>query len=93
MQGMLIKKIDPQRPPDAERLGGEVVFKAVIDEKGNVESLQMISGHPVLVSPAIEAVKQWKYKPFILNGTPMKVETTIRVTFPGDGKDAQQGNK
>jgi periplasmic protein TonB len=80
MQGMLVKKVDPQRPSgDAANMRGEVVFKAVIGKDGDVENLQAVSGHPLLIPPAIEAVKQWKYKPYLLNGEPVIVETTIRV--------------
>jgi len=82
MQGMLIKKVDPQAPADAADVQGPVVFKAVIDKTASIESLELISGHPILVRAAIDAAKQWKYKPYMLNGAAMKVETTIRVEFP-----------
>jgi len=82
MHGLLIKKVDPQAPADAGHVQGPVVFKAVIDKTGSIESLELISGHPMLVRAAIDAAKQWKYKPYMLNGEAVKVETTIRVEFP-----------
>jgi protein TonB len=81
MRGLLIKQVDPQPPADAVRVRGEVVLKAVIDKTGSVESLELISGHPMLVAAAIDAVKQWKFKPYLLNGQVARVETTIRVSF------------
>lgn len=86
MQGLLIKKIDPERPGDAH-VRGEVALKAQIDKNGNIEHLELISGHPLLVPAAIDAVRQWKYKPYVLNGTAVAVETTIRVAFLVNGKD------
>jgi protein TonB len=53
----------------------------LIDKNGGVEELTLVSGHPMLAPAAIEAVKQWKYKPFLLNGQPVKVETQILVDF------------
>ena len=55
---------------------------AVIDTKGNVEELKLISGQPLLAAAALPAVKQWKYKPYLLNGQPVEVETQITVAFP-----------
>ena len=60
---------------------GVVVLTAIIDKDGNVRNLQLVSGHPMLAPAAIEAVKQWHYKPFLLNGLPVEVETTVEVTF------------
>lgn len=61
---------------------GEVVLKAVIDKTGSVERVELISGHPVLVPAAIDAVKQWKNKPYLLNRQNMRAETMIHVSFP-----------
>jgi TonB family protein len=81
--GLLMKKVQPQYPEDAkqERVQGEVVMKAEIDEAGNVEKLSLISGDPLLAPAALEAVKQWKYKPYVLDGQPVKVETQVTVNF------------
>ena len=63
------------------RIHGEVVLTALIDKDGNIENLQIVSGHPLLAPAAINAVKQWRYKPYLLNGQPVEVETTITVNF------------
>ena len=52
-----------------------------IDKEGNVYKTELISGHPLLAPAAIEAVQQWKYKPYLLNGTPVEVETQVQVNF------------
>ena len=82
-RGLLIQKIEPQYPPlaRAARVQGDVVLSAVIDTNGQITNLQLVSGHPMLVPAAIAAVKQWRYKPYLLNGQPVEVETTITVIF------------
>jgi TonB family protein len=81
--GLLITKVQPQYPDDARqaRIQGMVVLKAEIDKSGNVESLALVSGHPMLAPAALAAVKQWKYKPYLLNGQPVAVETQVTVEF------------
>jgi TonB family protein len=83
MEGALISRPDPVYPEKAKaaHVQGNVVLHAVISKTGIVEDLQVISGAPMLTSSVIEAVKQWKYKPYLLNGEPMDVETTINVNF------------
>jgi TonB family protein len=82
-QGLLVSKVQPEYPPDAkeQRIQGVVVLQAIIDKEGHVANLQLISGHPLLAPAAIEAVKQWKYKPYLLNNTPLEVDTQIQVNF------------
>ena len=82
-KGLLIHKQEPAYPPlaRAARVQGEVVLSAVIDTNGQITNLNLMSGHPMLVPSAIEAVKQWRYKPYLLNGQPVEVETTITVIF------------
>jgi periplasmic protein TonB len=82
-KGLLIQKIEPQYPPlaRAARVQGEVILSAIIDGSGQITNLQLVSGHPMLVPAAIAAVKQWRYKPYLLNGQPVEVETTITVIF------------
>jgi periplasmic protein TonB len=82
-QGLLLRRIQPTYPPLAKqaRIAGAVVLQAEISKDGSIQNLHVISGHPMLVPSAIEAVKQWKYKPYILNGEPVEVETTITVNF------------
>ena len=79
----LIHKVDPVYPAIAKaaKIQGTVVLQAVISKDGSIENLHLISGHPMLAPAAIDAVKQWKYKPYFLNGEPVEVETTINVNF------------
>ncbi len=81
--GNLINKVQPVYPPIAKnaRIQGTVVLQAVISKNGVVENLHAVSGHPMLIPAAVEAVKQWRYKPYFLNGEPVEVETTIQVNF------------
>lgn len=85
--GLLITKVQPQYPDDAKqaRIQGQVILKALIDKNGDVEELTLVSGHPMLAPAAIEAVKQWKYKPYLLNDQPVKVETLVTVSFQLSG--------
>lgn len=82
-KGLLIRRIEPTYPPlaKAARVQGEVLLSAVIDINGQIQNLQLVSGHPMLVPAAIAAVKEWRYKPYLLNGQPVEVETTITVIF------------
>jgi len=86
-QGLLIKKIQPPYPPLARhaRIQGQVVLQAEISKDGSIQNLRLISGHPMLAPSAIEAVKQWRYKPYYLNGEPVEVETQITVIFSLSG--------
>jgi periplasmic protein TonB len=86
-QGLLIRKIQPAYPPLARqaRIQGSVLLQAVISKEGAIENLRLISGHPMLAPAALEAVKQWRYKPYILNGEPVEVETQITVNFTLSG--------
>jgi protein TonB len=81
--GLLVRKVNPSYPPLARqaRIQGVVILQAQISKDGNIENLQLISGHPMLAPAAIEAVKQWKYKPYLLNGEPVEVETQVQVNF------------
>jgi periplasmic protein TonB len=81
--GLLIRKVNPTYPPLARqaRISGTVVLRAVISKDGSIENLQLISGHPMLAPAAIDAVKQWKYKPYLLNGEPVEVDTEVQVNF------------
>ena len=82
-EGDLIHKVLPTYPPLARsaRIQGQVVLQAVISKQGVVENLRMVAGHPMLVPAAIEAVRQWRYRPYILNNEPVEVETQITVNF------------
>ncbi len=82
-EGNLIRKVQPVYPALAHsaRIQGVVVLQAVIGKQGNIENLRLISGHPMLAPAAIDAVRQWRYKPYILNNDPIEVETQITVNF------------
>lgn len=79
----LVTKVAPVYPPLAKqaRIQGTVRFAAVLGKDGSVVNLQLISGHPLLVAPARDAVKQWVYKPTLLDGAPVEVLTQIDVNF------------
>lgn len=82
-QAKLIYAPTPVYPPLAKinRIQGTVVVEAIISNDGTVQDLQVVSGHPFLVSAAIDAVKRWRYRPTLLNGQPVEVITTITVNF------------
>jgi protein TonB len=83
LEGSLIRKVQPIYPPLARsaRISGSVVLAAVISRDGAMENLKLISGHPMLVPAALQAVSQWRYRPYILNGDAIEVETQITVNF------------
>ena len=83
MEGSLIHRVEPIYPSLARtaRVQGAVVIAAVIGKDGMVERLQVVSGHPLLIQAAIDAVRQWRYRPYILNGAPIEVDTQITVNF------------
>jgi TonB family protein len=83
MAGQVVEQTPPVYPPDAKAKGveGTVVLRARISKDGEVEDLQVVSGPEELRGSALDAVKQWKYKPFLLNGEPVEVDTTINVNY------------
>jgi TonB family protein len=83
MQGALIYKPDPVYPEIAKaaHVQGAVVLHALISKTGTIESLHAISGPQMLQGSAMDAVRQWTYKPYLLNGQPVEVETTITVNY------------
>ena len=83
MEGNIISRIQPQYPIIARnaRIQGQVVLQAVVSRDGAIENLKVLSGHPLLVRAAIEAVSRWRYRPYYLNGEPIEVETQITVNF------------
>ncbi|HUO25212.1 MAG TPA: energy transducer TonB [Candidatus Aquilonibacter sp.] len=82
-EGDLIRKVQPLYPPIARNAGieGKVVLEAVINREGTIENLHVIAGHPLLVRAALEAVSQWRYRPYLLNNEPVEVQTEITVNF------------
>jgi len=87
-EGDLIHKVLPIYPSLARsaRIQGQVVLQAVISKRGVIENLRVMSGHPMLAPAAIEAVRQWRYRPYVLNNEPVEVETQVTVNFslPGN---------
>lgn len=83
LQGSLIRRVEPVYPPLARtaRIQGPVLLAAVIGKDGTMTELHAISGPPMLVRAAIDAVSQWRYKPYILNGEAIDVDTQITVNF------------
>jgi protein TonB len=83
MEGNLIHRVEPRYPFPAiqVRIQGDVILQAVISRSGTIENLQLVSGHPMLVRAAMDAVRQWRYRPYILNGEPIEVETQVTVKF------------
>ena len=81
--GLLVKKVDPEYPKELKkkRIQGMVTLKILISKEGDVSKVEPVSGHPELAPLAIDAVKQWKYKPYLLQGEPVMAETTVQVNF------------
>lgn len=81
--GALIHKVLPEYPIAAKQLGiqGTVILLATIGKDGRVEHVQLIKGHPLLVRPAMIAVEQWQYRPYLLNQEPIIVQSTVTVNF------------
>lgn len=78
-----IERVEPKYPPLARQTHtqGTVVIEAVLDESGNVVEMKIVSGPPLLVQAALDAVKQWKYEPTYLNDQPVAVQMNVSVTF------------
>ena len=87
MSHNLLNKVVPVYPPAAKKakIQGKVVLDAVIGTDGNVENLRVISGPQELQQSALDAVRQWTYKPYLLNGDPVEVETTINIIYNLEG--------
>lgn len=82
-QAQLISRVEPRYPPLAMQihLEGAVRLHAIINHDGRISSLEVVSGHPLLVQAALDAVREWRYRPTMLDGEPIEVETTITVMF------------
>ena len=81
--GFLLNKTSPTYPPIAKaaRVQGTVVLQATISKAGTIEDLRVISGPAMLQQAALDAVRQWRYRPYLLNNEPVEVETTVNVIF------------
>jgi protein TonB len=86
-QGMVLHKVQPTYPPLARtaRVQGSVILAAIIGKDGTIQNLHVISGHPLLTQAALDAVRQWRYRPYILNGEPVEVDTQVTVNFTLSG--------
>jgi len=82
-EARLLRKVVPRYPTLAlqTRVEGTVLFRAVIGKDGTIQALQVVSGHPLLVQDAAAGLRQWLYRPTLLNGEPVEVATTIEVRF------------
>jgi periplasmic protein TonB len=82
-QGMILKRVQPTYPQQAlqMRVHGSVLLQATISKTGNTTSVKVLSGDAVLARAAVQAVSQWKYKPYYLNGEPVEIQTQITVNF------------
>lgn len=83
MEAYLVHRVQPEYPPVARsaRIQGQVLLRAIIAKDGTIENLRVLSGHPMLVAAALNAVRQWRYRPYSLNGESVEVETEITVNF------------
>jgi len=82
-QGLLVKKVEPVYPATAVRMQveGPVQMLATVSKTGDITDLKVLSGNPQLTRAAADAVKRWKYKPYLLNGEPVEIQTQITVNF------------
>ena len=82
-QGLLLKRVQPVYPSQAMqmRIQGAVDLEASISQDGSITKIKVLNGHPVLARAAVDAVRQWKYQPYVLNGEPVAIQTQITVNF------------
>ena len=80
---LLRKRVPPEYPMDARRtrIQGTVLLHVIISKQGDVTTMKVISGEPMLAPAAIEAARQWKYNPYLLSGQPIEVDTQVQVSF------------
>jgi protein TonB len=89
-KGMILHKVNPKYPGKAKtaHISGVVVVQGIITKQGKLRDLHVVSGPEMLVEPSLKAVQKWRYKPYLLNGEPVEVETTINVLFSLGDKSA-----
>jgi protein TonB len=82
-QGLIIKRVSPSYPPNSLQMHveGAVTLLATISKTGNISSVKILSGDAGLARAAADAVKQWKYKPYLLDGSPVEIQTQVTVNF------------
>ena len=83
MAGLMIRHVDPVYPAEAKKkqISGDVLLKILINKEGHVVDAVIVKGGPMLAGAAVEAVKQWRFQPYFLDGEPIEVETTAVVSF------------
>ena len=83
LEGSILHKVDPQYPQEAKdnRVQGDVILRILINEQGNVTEAKPMSGPPSLTDAAVDAMMQWKFKPYLLNGEPAQVESVFTIRF------------
>jgi len=83
MKSLILKKVDPKYPKEArnQHIEGAVIMGIVIGKTGDVSELRVISGNELLVPSAVEAAKQWKYRPYLFNGQPVEIESQITINY------------
>lgn len=80
---MLVRRVEPVFPPLARQIrrSGKVELHAVIATDGSIQSLEVVSGDPLFIQSALDAVRQWRYRPTMLNGQPVEIDTFITVLY------------
>ncbi len=86
-QKLVAKSVPPHYPKEAREqdIQGSVLMNVIITKDGDVAKCDLASGHPALAQAAIDAVKRWKYRPYLLNGEPVEIETQVKVNFTLSG--------
>jgi protein TonB len=82
-QGLLIKKVQPVYPRNAlfMKIEGSVELMATVSKTGDISHVKVLSGDPQLSRAAVDAVKMWKYRPYLLNGQPVEIQTQVTLNF------------
>ncbi len=93
MRALRIKRVDPAYSSSARsaRIQGAVALQIQINKSGGIQDIALLSGHPMLAPAALEAVKQWQYKSYVLNGEPVEVETTVTLNIKLPKESAAEG--
>ena len=83
MAGLMIHRVDPVYPPEAKKkhVKGNVLLQVLINKQGHVADAVIVKGDPLLADAAVDAVKQWRFQPYLLNGEPVDVETVEVLSF------------
>ena len=79
----MIKRVQPKYPQAAlaSHTGGAVLIEATVNKEGNITNVKVLNGDPILAKAALDAVRQWRYKPYYLDGEPVEIQTQITVNF------------